>query len=309
MADTPPSEHTSSGQKAQPGTGTEGPVRIRLGGVPEHFNLPVHEAFERGAFAERGVDLAWQTYAGGTGQMTRALREGEVDACILLTEGAIADRMAGAPIRIISSYVVSPLTWGIHTGTASALQHHAEIYTKRYAISRFGSGSHLMAIVDAVSREHHLNEDQFIKVGNLDGALASLESGETAVFYWEKYTTKPYVDAGRLRRIGEFLTPWPCFVVAATEDILQREPKAVIRMLRTMHDACDRFMQDDQAPARVAKRYGLQARDAEAWYHRTEWAIHGWVSDKMMASVVYHLREAGIVPQDQEAQGLVWERP
>jgi hypothetical protein len=68
-------------------------------------------------------------------------------------------------------------------------------------------------------------------------------------------------------------------------------------------------MQDAEAPSRVAERYGLQLKDAEAWYHRTEWAIHGWVSDKMMASVVYHLREAGIVDPDQQAPTLVWERP
>lgn len=309
MAEKIPPAQPNAPANAQGNAGTEGPVRIRLGGVPEHFNLPVHEAIESGAFAARGVDLEWQTFAGGTGQMTRALRAGEADACILLTEGGIADRIAGAPIRIISSYVLSPLTWGIHTGADSPLQHHAEIYSKRYAISRFGSGSHLMAIVDADSNAHRLEQDQFVKVGNLDGALESLAAGETEVFYWEKYTTKPYVDAGQLRRIGEFLTPWPCFVVAATEDILERAPTAIIRMLRTMHDACDRFMVDADAPRRVAERYGLQTKDAEAWYHRTEWAIHGWVSDKMMASVVYHLKEAGILDHDQSIPPLVWERP
>ena len=64
---------------------------IRIGGVPEHFNLPIHLAREHGSFEKRGINLEWTTFKGGTGQMTKALRDKEVDACILLTEGIIAD--------------------------------------------------------------------------------------------------------------------------------------------------------------------------------------------------------------------------
>ena len=281
---------------------------IRLGGVPEHFNLPIHLAVEDGSFARRGVDLRWTTFRGGTGQMTRALREGEVDACILLTEGIVKDIIAGNPSRIVSGYVNTPLIWGIHTGRGNTLRHHDEIYDRQYAISRFGSGSHLMAIVDATVNERTLRPEQFTIINNLDGALASLGAGETDVFYWEKYTTKPYVDNGPLRRIGEFVTPWPCFVVAATNEVLQRAPEAIIRTLRTLHDSCDRFMQSDDYIPLVAERYAQRLPDVERWYHATEWAIHGWVSDKMLRSVVHNLRVANIVAKDQEVPQLVWMR-
>ncbi|MEM8906993.1 MAG: ABC transporter substrate-binding protein, partial [Bacteroidota bacterium] len=184
-------------------------VSIRLGGVPEHFNLPIHLAREAGHFAQRGVDLKWTTFRGGTGQMTRALREGTIDVCILLTEGIIADIVKGNPSKIISEYVTTPLTWGIHPGLKNALEYYSDIFNRRYAISRFGSGSHLMAIVDANSKGHNLEVTQFEVIKNLDGALQSLDQLDSDVFYWEKYTTKPYVDAGQLRRIGEYLTPWP----------------------------------------------------------------------------------------------------
>ena len=49
-------------------------------------------------------------------------------------------------------------------------------------------------------------------------------------------------------------------------------------------------------------------KDVERWYHRTEWAIHGWVSDKMLKSVLFHLRAAGIVEDGQDAPELVWKR-
>lgn len=281
---------------------------IRVGGVPEHFNLPIHLAMEAGAFQTRGVDIEWTFFKGGTGQMTKALRDGEVDVCIVLTEGIIADIIRGNPSKIISEYVTTPLTWGIHTGAANSLRHYEDIFDKRYGISRFGSGSHLMAIVDANSKGHRLSKEQFHIIKNLDGAIESLGKLETDVFYWEKYTTKPLVDRGLFRRVGEYVTPWPCFVIAATDAVLKAQPENIIRMLRTIHDYTDQFMQDDTAIAQVSQRYEQQLKDVERWYHSTEWAIHGWVSDKMMKSIIYHLKAAGIVKEDQEIPELIWRR-
>ncbi len=281
---------------------------IRLGGVPEHFNLPVHLANEKGAFAARGVDLKWTTFKGGTGQMTKALRNDEVDACILLTEGIITDIANGNPSLIISEYVTSPLIWGIHTGAENTLRHHSDIYDKNYAISRFGSGSHLMAIVDANSQGNEIATEQFKIIKNLDGALTSLSERGTDVFYWEKYTTKPYVDAGQLRRVGEYLTPWPCFMIAATKKAIAEKPETLIRMLRTIHDSCDYFMQSDDNIDTVAERYGILPNDAASWYHKTSWAIHGWVSNKILKNVIYHLKTADILKEGQENVELVWKR-
>ncbi len=284
-------------------------TKIRLGGVPEHFNLPIHLAIEQGDFAARGVDVEWTTFDGGTGQMTKALRSGEVDACILLTEGIIKDIYKGNPSQIVSVYVNTPLTWGVHTGVDSNIKTYQDAYDGRYAISRFGSGSHLMAIVDAEQQGKTIRDDQWQIIGNLDGALSSLAAGETDVFYWEKFTTKPYVDSGRLRRVGEYKTPWPCFVIAARNEVLRDQPEAIIRMLRTIHDSCDDFMSHDEEMIHlVARRYDLQVEDVARWYHSTEWAIHGWVSDKMIKSVVYHLELAQILDGEGETPQLIWKR-
>jgi sulfonate transport system substrate-binding protein len=281
---------------------------IRLGGVPEHFNLPVHLAMEAGAFTAKSLDVSWTDFKGGTGQMAKALREDEIDICIILTEGMITDIIHGNPSKIISQYVITPLIWGIHTGASNSLQYHKNIYDKKYAISRWGSGSHLMAIVDANSKGHQLAREQFVAVKNLDGALASLGQLETDVFYWEKYTTKPYVDSGQLRRVGEFLTPWPCFVIAATDKILQAQPDAVVQILQSIHEYCGRFMLDNQAIQQVSQRYQLEEADVERWYHHTEWATHGWVSNKMLKSVLFYLKKAGIVGEDKEIPELIWRR-
>ena len=68
---------------------------IRIGGVPEHFNLPIHLAMENESFQKRGVEVQWTDFYGGTGEMTRAMRKGDCDLCIVLTEGIIADIVDG----------------------------------------------------------------------------------------------------------------------------------------------------------------------------------------------------------------------
>ncbi|MGB0929512.1 MAG: substrate-binding domain-containing protein [Chitinophagales bacterium] len=281
---------------------------IRIGGVPEHFNLPIHLAIERGDFSNKNIDVQWTTFKGGTGQMTKALRNGEVDACVLLTEGVIKDILQGNPSKIISNYVISPLIWGVHTSADNSLYRYRDVFDKKYAISRLGSGSHLMAIVDADSKEQSIDESQFKIIKNLDGALESLAKQETDVFYWEKFTTKPYVDSGQLKRIGEFLTPWPCFVIAATDKVLEEQPENIVEMLRMIHHSCRQFMQNEQAVQLVSERYGQKSKDVERWFHSTEWATHGWVSNKMLRSVVYSLQNAGIIEENQEEVELVWRR-
>ena len=241
--------------------------------------------------------------------MTRALREGEVDMCILLTEGIVADIVNGNPSRIVGGYVNTPLIWGVHTGAQNDLKHYGENFDKNYAISRIGSGSHLMAIVDAFSKQHTIDEDHFKIIKNLDGALESLAQGDTDVFYWEKYTTKPYVDSGQLRRIGQYVTPWPCFQIAATDHILKIHPEAVKSVLKSIYFIANQFMNSLIAVENVAERYKLELADAEQWFFCTEWATHWKVSKKMIRNVLFTLNRAGSLDTDYPYESIVhqWE--
>lgn len=280
-------------------------MKIRIGGVPEHFNLPIHLAIELGWFATAGIEIEWITYKGGTGQMAKALRDKEADLCIVLTEGIVADIIKGNPCRIISEYVTTPLIWGIHTAARNTLNNHNAIFDKKYAISRFGSGSHLMAMVDAQTNGKTIEPHQFVVIRNLEGALLSLAALESDVFYWEKFTTKPYVDNGLLNRIGEYKTPWPCFVIAANNEILAAAPDTILTILSIINSICARFMIDERMIEEVSRRYKLDLVDAKVWFDETEWATDKYVSKTMIDKVIYHLRLANII-DTEEIPPLVW---
>ena len=275
-----------------------------MGGVPEHFNLPWHLAIENKLFEKEGIELEWHTFNGGTGQMTKALRNNEIDVCILLTEGIIADITKGNKSKIISKYLTTPLIWGVYTGAKSQVNYYGEIYEDQYAISRFGSGSHLMPIVDANAKGHQIKENQFTIIKNLEGALKSLTAQETNAFYWEKYTTKPYVDNGTLKYLGEYITPWPCFMIAATDRIINEQQKALRKMLDVIYFTSKQFMRSTTAIEEVSKCYNQKIEDVEQWFFSTEWSLNDNISHKMLMNVVHTLHFAGIIDEKVAVEAL-----
>merc|ERR1712070_375506 len=153
------------------------------------------------------------------------------------TEGIVADLHKGSDAKLLGTYVSTPLCWGVHVGAGSTLESMEDLHENkgRYAVSRMGSGSHLMALVDVRTRlgDAAAAALQFEIVGGLSGAKDALKQSAELAFMWEKFTTKPLVDSGDLKRIGEVYTPWPCFLLAATPEALAT-PQPLIAMLNAV---------------------------------------------------------------------------
>ncbi len=279
-------------------------LSLRIGGVPEHFNLPWHLAMEDRAFVEAGVVLSWEDFPGGTGAMTRALREDKLDVAVVLTEGIVADIVKGNPSSIIGQYVRTPLIWGIHTGAASKFQSVEELNEERFAISRNGSGSHIITYVMAQQRAWDPSKQNFVKVGNLEGARESLAALESDGFLWEKFTTKPYVDSGEFRRLGEVRTPWPCFVMAARNSVLASNAEAIEIMLSVIRKYCLQFMYRHDAIELVASRYGLEVKDAARWYGQTQWSSNDQMSRPVLHNVINTLNAVGVIDEKPKIDTL-----
>ena len=109
---------------------------LKIGGVPEHFNLPWRLAIEEGKLKEIGLDLHWSDMSGGTGQMIRGLENGTLDIAVLLTEGITKAVLQGLDARILQVYVTSPLHWGIHVPYKSDITKVDQLEAKTFAISR-----------------------------------------------------------------------------------------------------------------------------------------------------------------------------
>ena len=269
-------------------------MKIRCGGVPEHFNYPFHIAIQQGFFAEEGIELEWIDYKGGTGAMCQDLRADTLDVATLLTEGAIADIANGNPSIIDSVYVNSPLIWGIHTGAQSKHTDPNAPGPIRYAVSRMGSGSHLMALVDRLQRGLSLADASWELIQNLDGARVSLQNNDSDYFLWEKNMTAPYVYNGELRKIGECPTPWPSVVITANKHFLLRIGN-LDGMYRALQKAIQYIQQLPDPAATIATVYDLKIEDARDWYARIKWAKYVSLAKNDFDFTAQALVEAGIL--------------
>jgi ABC-type nitrate/sulfonate/bicarbonate transport system substrate-binding protein len=268
---------------------------VRIVGVPEHFNLPWLLALEEGAFADRGIELQWTNVPEGSGKMNQMLSEDKTDLAIILTEGIVKGIAAGNPSNIVQQYVESPLLWGIHVSASSSFTDLKHLEKKKAAISRFGSGSHLMSYVFAESMGWNTDSLEFHLVHTLEGAVEALNSAEADYFMWERFTTKPLVDRGIFRRLGDCPTPWPCFVVAARQDFIDSEPAVLQHILDIINLYTREFRHIPSIDRTLANRYEQDLSDIQEWLGLTRWSqsqINLQAIDKVILKL-YNLKLIG----------------
>jgi ABC-type nitrate/sulfonate/bicarbonate transport system substrate-binding protein len=246
-------------------------THLKVGGVPEHFNYPWYLTLKNKEYTQENINLRWQDFPGGTGDMCKALRTGEVDIAIVLTEGIIKEIAAGNPSKIVQTFVKTPLVWGIHVSEKSAFKTIKDLEYATIAISRVGSGSHLMAIVNAVHQGWKVENLKFKEIGNLQGGIAALANGEADYFMWEHFTTKPFVDNGTFRRIGNCPTPWPCFVIAVSNEAIANKYVEVKKVLDIINEQTSEFKSLKNIDEILADRYEQKLEDIQKWLKITEW--------------------------------------
>ena len=277
---------------------------VRIGGVPEHFNYAWYVGLKKNAFKAQGIDLRWVDCPGGTGQMTEALKRNSIDMAIVLTEGIIKAISDGISSKIVQTFVKSPLIWGVHVDTGSNYTKASELKNTQAAISRMGSGSHLMAYLQAQKLGWNTTRELHFKIiKNLEGGVKALRESEADYFLWEKYTTKPLVDSGVFRRIGECPTPWPCFVIAATDSFIENKTFTLKSILETINPITKEFKNIADIDTILSKRYGQKREDVQAWLAQTEWSQKN-IQKETLENVQNKLLELKLISQKLDINQL-----
>ncbi|WP_422090924.1 substrate-binding domain-containing protein [Tenacibaculum ovolyticum] len=280
-------------------------LNLKVGGVPEHFNYPWYLTLKNKEYTNEGINLRWQDFPGGTGEMCKALRSGDVDIAIVLTEGIIKDIINGNPSKITQVFVQSPLIWGIHVGAKSKFKKIEDLENATVAISRFGSGSHLMAIVNAHNNGWNINNLKFKVVGNLQGGINALTNGEADYFMWEHFTTKPLVDNATFRRLGDCPTPWPCFVVAVRNEILEKNFNEVKKVLDIINNCTSDFKDIKNIDETLAYRYEQQLKDIQKWLSITEWNHGEPITKNLITSIQNKMIGFNVIEEKKDSGELI----
>ena len=267
---------------------------IKIAGVPEHFNLPWHLCIENGDFKNADIDLQWTDVPEGTGKMCEMLRNSQIDIAVILTEGIVKDIVAGNPSKIVQMYVESPLIWGIHVASQSKYKTLSDLKNTKVAISRYGSGSQLMAYVNANNQNWNTADLQFEVVNTIDGAVEALSKGTADYFMWERFMTKPLVDKGIFRRIADCPTPWPCFVIAVRDEILLKHPDTIKQILKIINSKTKSFKAIPNIDRILAENHHQKTTDIQEWLTLTEWSQKS-LSSEMLLKIQNQLFDLKII--------------
>ena len=245
---------------------------IKIAGVPEHFNLPWHLCLDNDEFKSENIDLQWIEVPEVTGKMCEMLRNKETDIAVILTEGIIKNIIAGNDCSIIQVYVKSPLIWGIHVAFDSDFETINDLKNTKAAISRLGSGSQLMAFVNAQNQGWNIDDLKFEIVNTIDCAVESLTNKKADYFMWEKLMTKPLVDAKIFRKIADCPSPWPCFVISVRNEFLNKNSDEIYRVLKIINQKTTSFKEIKGIDKIIAEKYNLKINDVQEWLNATEWS-------------------------------------
>ncbi len=273
-------------------------VGLKIGGVPEHFNLPWRLAIEEGKFQSIGLDLHWSDMSGGTGQMIRGLETGSIDVAVLLTEGITKAILEGLDAKVLQVYVVSPLAWGVHVPVNSTIQTPEDVDGNTFAISRYGSGSHLMAHVMADQLEFKNRALNFNVVGDIYGGLWALQNNEAQAFLWERYTTFPFVEQGKCRHVGDVITPWPCFVIAVRSEIAENYPEQLKAMCEVVNKKAEVIKNHPDTAEIISWRYNLRMDQVQKWLDNVEWNYQGVSYPLAFEKATHYLKKLDLLSEE-----------
>ena len=275
--------------------------RIRVGGVPEHFNEPWQLGIADGYFREAGIDLEWVSIKEGTGAMINLLKTNQLDVIVALTEGLIneiASNLGSSPVRLLGTYVQSSLLWSISTAMNSSFQTIEDLKGETFGISRYNSGSHLMSCV--LANQYGWKDEDQIKFRVKDNFLnlrESVKSGETQAFMWESFMQKPFYDRGELRRLGELLTPWPCFLIASSEEFISSNLSLLETMFVVLRRSCQSFRENSsRSIERIVSQFHLTLDDAERWFNQVDILAKSSIEKSTIERTIDALVSASILP-------------
>ncbi len=272
---------------------------LRIAGVPEPYNLPWHLAMEKGLFHKTGIDLQWHTVHEGTGRMCQMLCDDELDMAVLVSEGAVRDILNGGPHRVASTFVNSALPWGVHVPAGSALYAPGDLKGMPYAVSRLGSGSHIMAMIHAERLGWRPQASDLVVVNNMRGAAERMQAGPPVIFLWETYVTASYVDQGIMRRVDELRAPWPGFVIVATEHFLVDHRPVLDNALAVLSAEVKGMKRGPHLVELVMQHASFPEARAKEWLKHVSWSL-GRPKPASLRTLVERLSRLDLVPTNTD---------
>jgi hypothetical protein len=294
--------------------------KITIGCVPEHFSGPIYFGQCHNIFSSHLIDLEIVNQPGGTGQMIDSISMSKIEIGVTLTEGTVLKACKDLidnvenPLKVLGSYTLSTLRWAISISPSSTKTSIADLKGCKIGISRYGSGSHIMAIVMALQNNFITSDGtgfEFVILDNISGLLKGIKDGIIDCFLWEVITTKPYYDTNIVKLLDIVQAPWDSFVLSTNS----KDP--FTNFFSSLGEAFTEFKKEfkgngikpngiDMLLTRNDIFHYPNREDVEEWFDQVEFSENPSILSKsMMLRCINSLIKANLIDKIAFAR---WER-
>lgn len=285
-------------------------MTLILGVVPDIHFASLLLANKLGLLEKR-IAIKRTEFAGGTGELAKALTHGTVNAGIGLTDGLISAIAKGADFQLIATFVDSPMKWMVLVDASSSFTSIDQLRGKTFGITRPGSGSHINTILFAHKNGWSIADDKDITIraqGTLESVIQGIQNHETDAFVWEPFLIRSLVKQGKLRIVDEIIPPWSCFMVAARKQYIVSNEESLKRLLSALQDAAKEFYRDkNRTMDLVAKEYNLSKEDASTWFEFVKYSQDGKILKKDIETIISLLVDVTVIPKDIHPSSVIAE--
>jgi sulfonate transport system substrate-binding protein len=236
-----------------------------------------HIAKERGIFKKYLPNVELVEFAGGTGELVRALSDGSIQVGWGLTEGILLGVVKGAKIGIVSTIMENPLRWIIVVKPDAPYKSIQDLKGKTIATSRPGGGSHIVTLKAFSDLGWIEGRDYYINpIGDLNAMIAGVKAGTLDALTFSRGVLTPLIEKGELRILAEVNYQWPEFSLAATRDFASKNPEAIRAVILALNEAMRIFNNEkDYAIGFMKSKFGLSDAAAEEFYTYVRHSLDG----------------------------------
>ena len=115
----------------------------------------------------------------------------------------------------------------------------------------------------------------------------------------DRYTTNPYVGQKKCRRIGDIVTPWSSFVIAARDEVIQNHPNALNKMCSVVAKKAAEVKTSARTAEIISWRYNIDLYQVKNWLSQTEWCNSPEDLKRQHEEVVSYLLNLGLISTNE----------
>ncbi|NIJ12309.1 NitT/TauT family transport system substrate-binding protein [Saccharomonospora amisosensis] len=238
-----------------------GPVTVRVGVIPIMDVAPLYLGREQGFFAEEGITVEPQEFAGGA-EILPAVQSGDLQFGFSNTASLLIGASKGLPVRMVAQGVQEAAdeenSWShIWVRADSGIKTPKDLEGKRLSVNTLRNVPEVTARASLEKHGVDLSKIQFVEVP-FPEANAALEQGQVDAIY----VVEPFDTVARQSGARPLVAPLyetePSLTVASyftTQAYIEENPEVVERFVRAMNKSLEYAAQNPEAVRKTLGEY------------------------------------------------------